>query len=277
MEKSLKSAFFGDRELTRDFITSRTVSDVENFVKTMSKHNKVRDPGVVKDITKRYQEFYIDSLQRAFGLNDKSMKELHSEFNDVANNMLKTLKVNEGRDPEIFRNNKKYLETYPYLYFSVVPRQIIQSRLADKTVQENRMLRSELSSVSKMVGELVKKIADIEVSYGIPPIARSVFEAIPDPISAQYDKQFEKYRDDLDVYHKINTFLKDNDSLTHSNFLMKPLEQIQLFINNGVKFATREEMERLSEFIKHINTDMSGTEKNQKQSSSNLIDFVVPE
>ena len=277
MKKTLKSAFFGDRELTRDFITSRTISDVENFVKTMSKHEKVRDPGVVKNITKRYQEFYIDGLQKAFGLTDKSMAELHSEFNDIANKMLKTLKVNEGRDTKIFENNKKYLETYPYLYFSVVPRQIIQSRLADKTVQENRMLRSELSSISEIVGELVKKIADIKVSYGIPPIARSVFEAIPDPLSAQYDKQFEKYRDDLDVYYKINNFLKNEDSLMHSNFLMKPLEQIQSFIDDGVKFATREEMESLSEFIKDINTGTNTGENTKPSSTVNLIDFVVPE
>ena len=40
MEKSMKSAFFGDKELSREFITSRTVSDVENFVKKMSSSGK---------------------------------------------------------------------------------------------------------------------------------------------------------------------------------------------------------------------------------------------
>ena len=269
MEKSMKSAFFGDKELSREFITSRTVSDVENFVKKMSSSGK-SDERQVKDITERYQEFYIDSLQRAFGLSDESMKQLHSEFRDVSNKMLKVLKVNEGRDPDLFENNKKYLETYPYLYFSVVPRQIIQSRLADKTVQENRMLRSDLMSVSKSVGELVKQISDISMSYGIPPIARSIFDAIPDPISAQYDKQFQKNKEDMDVYYKISNFLKENDSLKHSDFLMNPLVQIQLFIDEKVGFANRDELERLSMFIRGINSGAPG-------SSANLIKFVVPE
>jgi len=261
-------AFFGDKELSREFITSRTVSDVHNFVKKMSKQDPTEQQ--VKDITNRYQEFYINSLQKAFGLSDGSMMELHLEFKDISDKMLRILKVNEGKDPDIFDQNKKYLETYPYLYFSVVPRQIIQSRLADKAVKENRMLRANISSISQSVGELVKKISEIETSYGVPPIARSVFEAIPDPISVQYDTKFGKYKDDMDTFYKISSYLRSQNSKSHSDFLMNPVRQIKVFIDKGVSFATKDELESLKLFITGINNS-------SKKSSSNLIDFVVPE
>ncbi|CAN0489038.1 unnamed protein product, partial [Scytosiphon promiscuus] len=57
--------------------------------------------------------------------------------------------------------------------------------------------------ISQSERELVKKISEIDTSYGVPPIARSVFEAIPDPISVQYDTKFGKYKEDMDTFYKI--------------------------------------------------------------------------
>lgn len=266
MKEVDKKFFFGDKELSREFVTSRSLSDVEEFVKKMAKREQIDDPSQeqVREITRRYQEFYVDSIQRAFCLSDKSMMDLHKEFNDVADKMLSILQVNEGKDKNIFDANKKYLETYPYLYFSVVPRQVIQSRLADKTVEENKTLRDNLSTLSESIGDLVKKLSDIQTSIGIPPIARSVFGAIPDPISVQYDTIFDKYRRQMDTYYKIVSTLRDGDPDIYSDFLLHPLGQLQVFIDKGVKFASKEELENLSVFIKGVN-------------ASSSAEFVVPE
>lgn len=245
---------FGDKELSREFITSRNLDDLKQLIGHVVRRdgNPAPTERQVQDITNRYQNHYLDHLQRSFGLTNENMEDLHEEFRGIANNILQLIRDNEGRDPSIFEANTRFMETYPYLYFSVIPRQIIESRLTAKCVEQNKILHAKIAHMSETIGGLVKQFAEIEIASGIPPITRSVFESIPDPLSVQYDTRFQKYSGYMDTYHKISAhFLERNDG-SHSKFITNPFEQLELLSRDNSAVASREEIQSLSMFLKEL-------------------------
>lgn len=178
----------------------------------------------IQKITERYQNTYVARLKSQYGFTDQTMMQLHEEFGHMSAAILDTLKEDDKfKDEHDFY--KKYLETYPYLYFSVVPREVIESRLAAKCVEENVMLRRKLAEMNHCVGDLVHRVSELQVMAGIPPIAKLVFSSIPDPLVARDSEQYKTYSRDLETYHSVYTYLSGDPGRKEQfdKFLIEPV------------------------------------------------------
>jgi len=172
-------------------------------------------------ITERYQNTYIAQMKRQYGFTDSTMMQLHSEFQIMSTSILSTIENDEAFGEE-YGFYKKYLETYPYLYFSLIPREVIESRLAAKCVEENSILRIKLAEMNKSLGDLINCVSVMQEQMAIPPIAKVVFESIPDPHAASKGDYHEKYGNGIDIYHSIFVHLKKRDPERLSRFLLAP-------------------------------------------------------
>lgn len=178
------------------------------FLLSMAQSSGIPPPSEedMQKITERYQNTYVARLRSQYGFTDETMMQLHEEFGHMSVSILDTLKADDKfKDEHDFY--KKYLETYPYLYFSVIPREVIESRLAAKCVEENAMLRRKLAEMNHCVGDLVHRVSELQTMAGIPPIAKLVFSSIPDPLIARDSEKYKSYSRDLDTYHAVYTHL----------------------------------------------------------------------
>jgi len=203
-----------------------------DFLIDMAEANGTPPPSEneIKQIAQRYQSD-ISKMKSTYGFTDDTMMQLHEEFSMMSGAIIKTIE----NDPD-FRDNvgvyKKYLQTYPYLYFSIIPREVLESRLAAKCVEDNTKLRTMLAEMNTCLGDLVHKISDLQEMSGIPPIARVVFSAIPDPLVAGKGP----YQDEVGVYHVMFKFFqRPENSHRFQEFLISPVPTIEKLTKEEVK------------------------------------------
>jgi len=208
---------------TRDFLTG------------MAKANNVDPPSEdeIKQIAQRYQND-IARMKSTYGFTDATMMSLHEEFAHMSEAILETLK-NDPTFKDQLEVYQKYLRTYPYLYFSLIPREVLESRLAAKCVEDNMQLRIKLAKMNKCLSDLVHQISDLQEMAGIPPIAKVVFAAIPDPIIASESDEYKKYSGEVDTYHQIFEFFnKQENKDKFQQFLISPVTTIGSLTNDDV-------------------------------------------
>jgi len=208
--------------------------ETKDFLTSLSKATGADPPSddEIRKIAQRYQTD-IANMKSKYGFTDDTMMQLHEEFAHISASIIETLKDDpEFKDQiEIYR---KYLRTYPYLYFSLIPREVLESRLAAKCVEDNMKLRIKLAEMNKCLGDLVHKISDLQEMSGIPPIARVVFAAIPDPVLVNESEDYKKYSGEVETYHQIFEFLQKQSSERFQSFLISPVTTIQSLTNQEV-------------------------------------------
>jgi len=216
----------GDRGFFTDNIRVKdTTTPTKEFLISMATANGLPPPSQddLEKITERYQNTYIAQMKRQYGFTDNTMMQLHSEFQIMSTSILATIENDEAFGEE-YGFYKKYLETYPYLYFSLIPREVVESRLAAKCVEENSILRIKLAEMNKSLGDLINCVSVMQEQMAIPPIAKVVFESIPDPHAASTGEYHDKYGNGIDIYHSVFVYLKKHDTERLSQFLLSPVE-----------------------------------------------------
>lgn len=108
---------------------------------------------------------------------DNHMEKLYEILTLEVDSILESIRNENIEDYGFY---KKYFETFPMLYFGIVPRHIIKKRLAEKYSQKD---------------------------YDITPIAEVIFETLPDPLTIQ-NSMYDYLKKDMEVYHKIYIYLK---------------------------------------------------------------------
>lgn len=159
---------------------------------------KIEEHKNMRKIADRYYEQYIKDFNRKYGFSDKQIETLVDEFKTVTEQICKLIPDKKMRDMY-----KKYIESYPTMYLSMIPAEALQTKLAVKCVTENNVLRTKIESMSKCVSTLVRNLTDLQISAGIPPIVNLMFESMPDPLTAMTDPLYHKYNKGIGTYHAL--------------------------------------------------------------------------
>ena len=232
-------------------VSVQQVNRIRNFLTPMAE--RVQEAPLneeeLKKVTERYHNVYIKNLKNKYGFNDEAIGVLREDFKKMAADILKYIERDEPQNTEQYR---EYLDTYPFLYFNVIPREVIESRIAAKCAEENKLLRSTLADVTKSLSELVLSVSKLQVMTSVPPIARAIFEDLPDPLTANSDTtMFQYYNADIKTYYKVHQEAKKRPD--HLNaFLTNPVE----FLNRNqiIGGVTQDEIESLKELIVGLST-----------------------
>ena len=236
-------------------VSAQQVKNVREFLQPMAE--KVQGTPLndqeLKEITERYHNHYIADMKRKYGFNDETMRVLKDDFKKMTEDILEVIKRDEPE--EQYQQYKEYLNSYPFLYFNVIPREVVESMIAAKCVEENRLLRSTLADVTKNLSELVLSVSKLQVMTSVPPIARALFEELPDPLTANSDhSMLHYYHADMNTYYKVHEYAKSNPvDLNH--FLTNPVE----FLSDEIKIAeipevSEAEIKNLKELIIGLQT-----------------------
>lgn len=159
---------------------------------------KIQEHKKMREVAEKYYEKYIKDFNRKYGFSEKQITELVDEFNIVTGEICKLIP-----DEKMREMYKKYIESYPTMYLSMIPAEALQTKLAVKCVSENKALREKIEQMSSCVSSLVKNLTDLQISAGIPPIVNLMFESMPDPLTAMTDPMYHKYNDAIVTYHKL--------------------------------------------------------------------------
>ena len=210
---------------------------------------KIGEMKKMQGVAAKYYEKYIKNFNRKYGFSEQQTKDLVKEFEEVTEQITRLI-PDEG-----MRNMyKKYIESYPTMYLSMIPAEALQTKLAVKCVTENRNLRKKIEQMSSCVSTLVRNLTDLQISAGIPPIVNLMFESMPDPLTAMTDPMYHKYNDAIVTYHKLlqdkGTKVNDSDFprlpgvgpdtqpiTTYADFLR--LEPVH-FLENLIKVVERD-------------------------------------
>ncbi len=159
---------------------------------------KIGELKKMQGVAAKYYEKYIKDFNRKYGFSEDQTKELIEEFNDVTAQITRLIP-----DEDMKNMYKKYIESYPTMYLSMIPAEALQTKLAVKCVTENRNLREKIEQMSSCVSTLVRNLTDLQISAGIPPIVNLMFESMPDPLTAMTDPMYHKYNNAIVTYHKL--------------------------------------------------------------------------
>lgn len=178
----------------------------------------------VAEVASLYRDKYMRNLRNKYGFGDREVAMVKDDFQRVSARLLKIIEQSGAADTKTY---KKYLETYPFLFFDAVPEEVLEGRLAAHAVEENNKLRQQVTEMSASIGHLLTNLADIQKTLELPPIAKAVFEHLPDPLILASDPTYPKYRRGMDVYHSIYTQLGDGSAQLREKFL----ENIEAFLS----------------------------------------------
>lgn len=159
---------------------------------------KIEEHKKMQEIAEKYYEKYIKDFNKKYGFTDEQITSLVEEFNEVTEEICRLIP-----DEEMKNMYRKYIESYPTMYLSMIPQEALQTKLAVKCVAENTNLRKKVEAMSSCVSSLVRNLTDLQISAGIPPIVNLMFESMPDPLTAITDPMYHQYNDSIVVYHKL--------------------------------------------------------------------------
>lgn len=224
---------------------------------------KIEEHKQMREVAEKYYEKYIKDFNRKYGFSEDQIKELVEEFEDVTAEICRLIPDEKMRDMY-----KKYIESYPTMYLSMIPAEALQTKLAVKCVTENKALRAKIEEMSSCVSSLVRNLTDLQISAGIPPIVNLMFESMPDPLTAMTDPMYHKYNDAIVTYHKLLqdekpipgiARLDPNSSFNSSNPITKSNEFLRVepihFLTELAKLGRDVDVEDENGVIR---TDMDG-------------------
>lgn len=159
---------------------------------------KIEEHKKMNEIAENYYAKYIKDFNKKYGFKDEDIKTLVSEFEEVTEEICNLIPDKAMKD--MYR---KYIQSYPTMYLSMIPAEALQTKLAVKCVSDNNNLRKKVEEMSSCVSSLVKNLTELQISAGIPPIVNLMFESMPDPLTAMTDPMYHKYNDSIVTYHKL--------------------------------------------------------------------------
>jgi len=188
-----------------DIISDSGLVPTPQIVKKLAESvNKSITDEEIPGIISRYQDHYIKEIQLTYGFSTNTMIGIHKEFEEVAASMLESISKDE-KFKDQYEFYKDYLKKYPNLYMSIVPKQVLDSRIAARCIKENKHLKEQLAEMGKSLGHVVNQFSTLQELTGLPPLVKVLFSSIPSPLESS--KAFESNNSSIDAYNSIYTYL----------------------------------------------------------------------
>lgn len=165
----------------------------------------------MNEVAQQYQQQYVKNFQDRYGFKEGDLEGLKKEFQQITDHITDLIP-----DGDLRTMYKKYVQSYPHMYMSMIPPEALQSKLAVKCVRENALLREEVSKMSKCVTTLVQGLSKLQMAAGVPPIVSLMFESMPDPLTAITDPMYSAYNDAIETYHALAGTKKYDNTITVS-------------------------------------------------------------
>jgi hypothetical protein len=234
---------------------------------------QIKEHEKMNEVAMKYQEKYIKDFQTKYGFSEPQLGELRNEFEQITKHITELIP-----DGELRTMYKKYVESYPNMFLSMIPREALQAKLAVKCWEDNRVLRNEVAEMSKCVTTLVKSLSKLQMASGVPPIVSLMFESMPDPLTAITDPMYSSYNNAINTYHQLTgSTTLTGSSITMPNpsgsgviaaaegLLSSPVAALEAFTNvggpihvaddaSGPVNVTQDEIKALTEVIKNMGT-----------------------
>ena len=169
---------------------------------------KMEEQKQMQKVAEEYQKTYVKQFQDRYGFKKEQLDDIRGDFDKITGHILELLPTGDMKTMY-----EKYIKSYPNLFFSIIPPEALQARLAAKCESDNRTLRTKVAEMSKCVSTLVKNLSDLQVAAGIPPIVNLMFESMPDPLTAITDPMYSSYNQSISVYHKLSTHFTGTSDL----------------------------------------------------------------
>lgn len=219
----------------------------------------------MNEVAQKYQDKYVQNFKDRYGFKEGDLDTLKEEFNDITKHITELIP-----DEDLKTMYKKYVQSYPHMYLSMIPPEALQAKLAVKCHHDNIKLRAEVTEMSKCVTTLVKSLSKLQMASGVPPIVSLMFESMPDPLTAITDPMYSTYNDAITTYHKLagdNTVPGEVDAsgnpvfdsngemiLASSVLLSKPMDALDKFEMNPPGDVTPDDVKALKTVISNMGT-----------------------
>jgi len=132
----------------------------------------------MNEVAQKYQDKYVQNFKDRYGFKEGDLDTLKEEFNDITKHITELIP-----DEDLKTMYKKYVQSYPHMYLSMIPPEALQA------------IRAEVTEMSKCVTTLVKSLSKLQMASGVPPIVSLMFESMPDPLTAITDPMYSTYND----------------------------------------------------------------------------------
>ncbi len=159
---------------------------------------QIKEHEKMNQVALQYQQQYVENFKRRYGFDNDTLEELKQEFRGITDHI-----TNLIPDGELRSMYRKYVESYPNMYLSMIPAEALQAKLAVKCHHDNRQLREEVTEMSACVTTLVRSLSKLQMAAGVPPIVSLMFESMPDPLTAITDPMYSAYNDAIKTYHEL--------------------------------------------------------------------------
>ncbi|CAN0511284.1 unnamed protein product, partial [Phaeothamnion confervicola] len=96
-----------------------------------------------------------------------------------------------------------FLKTYPDMFLTMIPREILELKLNEKCREQNRILRQVIPEISTKIVDIMKELARVQEALGVSPLVSTVLGDMPDPLALMTNPQYEPYKKAMEVFEAV--------------------------------------------------------------------------
>jgi len=189
----------------------------------------------MNEVAQKYQDKYVQNFKDRYGFKDGDLDTLKDEFKEITDHITGLIP-----DEDLKAMYKKYVQSYPHMYLSMIPPEALQAKL-----------RGEVAEMSKCVTSLVKSLSKLQMAAGVPPIVSLMFESMPDPLTAITDPMYSTYNDAI-IQSGQTDSTTGQPILASALLLSKPGEALDIFENNLPSGISSDEIKALRNVISNM-------------------------
>jgi len=167
---------------------------------------------LMQRLAKDTREAYLQRFAKYYQFDDIELQEFERDFNKV-----KTIiqdMIPPGDENKAVRDMyDQFLSSYPEMYLSMIPREVLQAKLSEKCQKQNTILRESIPAISERIVEIMRELARLQEELGVSPLVSTVMGDMPDPIALMTNPQYAPYKNAMAVFQAMRKHAESNNGM----------------------------------------------------------------
>jgi len=167
---------------------------------------------LMQRLAKDTREAYLQRFAKYYQFDDIELREFELDFNKVKK-IIQDM-IPPGDENKAVRDMyDQFLSSYPEMYLSMIPREVLQAKLSEKCQKQNNTLRQSIPAISERIVEIMRELARLQEELGVSPLVSTVMGDMPDPIALMTNPQYAPYKAAMAVFQAMREYAENNNGM----------------------------------------------------------------
>ena len=158
---------------------------------------QMKQAELMQNLAMKSREAYMNTFEKYYKFTNPELQTFKGQFDEVKETIMKM--IPDGNE-DLKKLYSGFLSTYPDMWMTMIPKEILQAKLSQKCGEQNNELRQAIPRISQMIVEIMRELARLQETLGVTPIVQTVLGDMPDPIALMTNPQYAPYKTAMAVF-----------------------------------------------------------------------------